>query len=484
MTQPREKLARATLRAGLLAALLIAIVLSLVGSLVAADRALSTHGRQSVDLDARDVSLVIERELRLHAESLTHTDDADRGPRDLPWPLVRAAPGTEMAVQISVPRGGGRVTTGTILGAVLVKPLASDPRRPWLILRAAGRPIANIGARSADEDYVVGIDTVALPGDRLEIEIGHYSTRRALRTTIWLLGVVAVVALLVGLTRERRQTSSLAARTAELERLYEEVARSNRMKSEFLANVSHELRTPLNAIVGFVEMLREGVYGSLSPRQALPVDRIAASATHLRSLVDRLLDIAKIAAGRLEVHKEPLVLRPFVLDVASEMESLVNTQGLALSIDVSGTLPRIRTDQTHLRQILINLIGNATKYTTTGTIRVRARLAGNGAAPQPSDAGLDIGPPPNPGATWVALQVCDTGVGIAPQDRERVFDEFEQVGAGARTDSANRGTGLGLAISRRLARLLGGELTLVSEPGRGSIFTVWLPVDQPGDATG
>jgi two-component system sensor histidine kinase EvgS len=251
------------------------------------------------------------------------------------------------------------------------------------------------------------------------------------------------------------------------------------MKSEFLANVSHELRTPLNAVVGFVEMLREGVYGELSPRQALPVDRIAASASHLRQLVDRLLDIAKIAAGRVEVNAEPLVLRPFVLNVASEMESLVSESGLTLSIGVGPSLPRIRTDQTHLRQILINLIGNAVKYTPRGGIHVRARLVGNGvAAEAPEAKELNIGPPPDPQRQWIALQVGDTGVGIAEADRERIFDEFEQVNAGARTDSARRGTGLGLAISRRLARLLGGELNVVSEVGRGSVFTVWLPLDQ------
>jgi signal transduction histidine kinase len=272
----------------------------------------------------------------------------------------------------------------------------------------------------------------------------------------------------------------LAGRTAELERLYQEVARSNRMKSEFLANVSHELRTPLNAIVGFVEMLREGVYGELTPRQALPVDRIAASATHLRHLVDRLLDIAKIAAGRLEIHSEALVLRPFVLGVASEMESLVSERGLALSIGVGPSLPRIRTDQTHLRQILINLIGNAVKYTPSGGISVRARLVGNGASPSPPDEPEPhIGGPPDLSRAWVALQVSDTGVGIAAADLERIFDEFEQVNAGARTDSARRGTGLGLAISRRLARLIGGDLTVVSELGGGSVFTVWLPLDSP-----
>src|SRR5204863_9164474 len=124
-----------------------------------------------------------------------------------------------------------------------------------------------------------------------------------------------------------------------------------RMKSEFLANISHELRTPLNAIVGFVEMLREGVYGELTPRQALPVDRIAASATHLRLLVDPLLDIAKIAAGRVDMPVEPLILHPFVLNVASEMESLITERGLSLTIGIGSAVPRVRTDQTHLRQI-------------------------------------------------------------------------------------------------------------------------------------
>jgi signal transduction histidine kinase len=347
------------------------------------------------------------------------------------------------------------------------------------VLRIAGQTAAIGGVRAERERYLTATRAIQLPG-QMEVEVAHIRSGRALRTTLWTLGVVGFIALLIGLARERRQTMSLAGRTAELERLYQEVARSNRMKSEFLANVSHELRTPLNAVVGFVEMLREGVYGELSPRQALPVDRIAASATHLRHLVDRLLDIAKIAAGRLEVHPEPLVLRPFVLNVASEMESLVSERGLALSIGVGPSLPRIRTDQTHLRQILINLIGNAVKYTASGVIQVRAQLVGNGSAPPADDESQQapVGDPPDPKRLWVALQVADTGIGIAKGDIERIFDEFEQVNAGARTDSARRGTGLGLAISRRLARLIGGELTVVSELGRGSTFTVWLPIEQ------
>ena len=316
----------------------------------------------------------------------------------------------------------------------------------------------------------------------------HAVTTRTLRLAQWTLGVLGVLFLAVGLLREQRRALQAAGRSIELERLYSDVKRANTAKSEFLANVSHELRTPLNAIVGFVELLRDGFYGDLTPRQIPPVDRVAASASHLRHLVDQVLDIAKIAAGRLEVHAETIVLRPFVLNVASELESLVSEKNLAFSMSVGASLPRVRTDPTHLRQILINLIGNAVKYTQTGTISVRARLVG---APRQvtdrvdtarvSDDGSLLARAPRSGA-WIALQVADTGVGLAPADLERIFDEFEQVNAGPRGDSMQRGTGLGLAISRRLARLLGGEIGVESELGRGSTFTVWLPVN-PSDLT-
>jgi signal transduction histidine kinase len=318
----------------------------------------------------------------------------------------------------------------------------------------------------------------------------HALTTRARRAVMWALGVGGALFLAFGLLREQRRAEHVAARSVELERLYSDVKRANQAKSEFLANVSHELRTPLNAIVGFVELLRDGFYGDLTPRQVPPVDRIAASATHLRHLVDQVLDIAKIAAGRLEVHSETIVLRPFVLNVASELESLVSEKGLALSITVGASLPRVRTDPTHLRQILINLIGNAVKYTPTGSVSVRARLLGApeelGARTPTPRAGMDdpsaaalLARAPRSGI-WVALQVIDTGVGIAANDLARIFDEFEQVNAGPRGDSMQRGTGLGLAISRRLARLLGGDISVESVLGRGSTFTIWLPVS-PAD---
>jgi signal transduction histidine kinase len=292
-----------------------------------------------------------------------------------------------------------------------------------------------------------------------------------------ILAILVFAALGVLLHHERKQAQKLVERSKELERLSAELLRASRMKNEFLANVSHELRTPLNAIVGFVDLLREGVYGELAPRQVKPVERIEASANHLRHLVDQILDLAKIAAGRLDVHTEILDIRPFILDVASEVESLLNEKNLTLSLTMGAALPKIRTDPTHLRQILVNLIGNAVKYTDKGTIVVRTRMV-------PRSDALTLGMPNmlsganQPEEMWLLVQVTDPGIGIAATDQERIFEEFEQVGAGPRADSPNRGTGLGLAISRRLARLLGGDISLVSDLGRGSTFSLWLPVHE------
>ncbi|MEP6989770.1 MAG: HAMP domain-containing sensor histidine kinase [bacterium] len=385
----------------------------------------------------------------------------------------------------------GVVVDGNALRAWLER-LQSDTRLTLAVLSGAdtvaflGQPGGNTQSLSSAQ-RIIRLPT----GGTWSVATTHALTTRALRLALWAVGVLGVLFLAIGLLREQRRALQASSRSLELERLYSDVKRANQAKSEFLANVSHELRTPLNAIVGFVELLREGFYGDVSPRQVPPVDRIAASATHLRHLVDQVLDIAKIAAGRLEVHSETIVLRPFVLNVASELESLVSEKGLSFSISVGASLPRVRTDPTHLRQILINLIGNAVKYTPVGTVSVRTRLVGDAVLQQvrrPSDPGTGETPvqalrirAPRSG-TWIALQVIDTGVGVASGDLERIFDEFEQVNAGPRGDSMQRGTGLGLAISRRLARLLGGEISVESELGKGSTFTVWLPIN-PADLT-
>ena len=457
------------------------------------------------DVAGRRIAAVAADEVRPPLPSLS---DSLHRLRALGRTMVVATHGPPRSSWIVLLRGAAREdgampsgTVGVLVTGDSLEALLERTRRDTrlsLVVLASLDTVVQLGD-STRAEHSLGEQApvlVRLPnGGTWRVVAVHALTSRSLRWGLGTLGVLGVLFLALGLLREQQRAIQVAERSVELERLYSDVKRANQAKSEFLANVSHELRTPLNAIVGFVELLRDGFYGDLSPRQVPPVDRIAASATHLRHLVDQVLDIAKIAAGRLEVHAETIVLRPFVLNVASELESLVSEKGLAFSITVGASLPRVRTDPTHLRQILINLIGNAVKYTPAGTVSVRARLVGT-----PPGAGTPAAPvratPPGGeemgarallaraprSGTWVALQVVDSGVGIAASDLERIFDEFEQVNAGPRGDSMQRGTGLGLAISRRLARLLGGEISVESEVGRGSTFTVWLPVN-PADLT-
>jgi signal transduction histidine kinase len=431
--------------------LLAVALLFMIGGLVASDRALARSTTTEARIDAEQSSVSVRQVL---AERL----QAGVAPTDLH---------SDFFLRAAVERGPMERTAAALI--------------------AGADTVLVVGDRAAFARGVSRAVPLAIPGTvRWVFVVAHDRSAGSLRIALWVVSLTTVALLGFGLLRERRQARRVAERTSELERLYSEVARANTAKSEFLANISHELRTPLNAIVGFVELLKDGVYGDLSPRQVPPVDRIAASATHLRHLVDQVLDIAKIAAGRLEVHPETIVLRPFVLNIASELESLVNERGLSFSIAVGASLPRVRTDPAHLRQILVNLIGNAVKYTPTGGIAIRARLVGAAVhnpllsrRHTPDDPVL-ANQSPDQRRVWVALQVVDTGVGIAPANQARIFEEFEQVNAGPRGESMRRGTGLGLAISRRLAQLLGGDIRVESQLGKGSTFTLWLPV-HPAD---
>jgi signal transduction histidine kinase len=366
---------------------------------------------------------------------------------------------------------GAEVAIDTLLHAIA----ATDPEIFAVRLVAGGDTLrADTLAPSASDRHAIAPAALAADSSWRLVVLLH-AGRRRMRASLWVMGIGLLLVLSFAVTHERRQSRRIAERSDDLERLSGDLLRANRVKNEFLAAVSHELRTPLNAIVGFADLLRDGAYGELAPRQISPVQRIEASANHLRLLVDQMLDLAKMAAGRLEVHREILDLRPFALEVVSEMESLVAERGLSLQVSIGTTLPRVRTDPAHLRQILVNLLGNAVKYTTKGTVAVRARVGD-----APSSAA--IAGAPRGAAAWMAVQVVDTGIGIAPGDRARIFEEFEQVNAGSRGDSMRRGTGLGLPISRRLARLLGGDITLESVPGQGSTFTLWLPIDSADEA--
>lgn len=402
---------------------------------------------------------------RLVLVGLPHGKKSDRGLALLAEPVVESGLYANVAVAI-------------VDEAALLAPAAAATvhGRAFLALVVNGDTVAQTTYSTKSSRRSVPVQ-IPLPGaPEWSLVTAQTFSGDTARWAIWLIGTIAMGLMFVALARERAQTRRIAERSIELERLSAELLRANRMKSEFLANVSHELRTPLNAIVGFVDLLREGAYGELSTKQVSPVERIAASAARLRMLVDQVLDMAKIAAGRLDVRVETVSLRPFLLNVLSEIEPLVDRTSLKVSITVPTDAPKPRTDPTHLRQILINLIGNAVKYTRAGSIEVRVRVDPTG----PDRRSMTVtGQHPIPradqGKGWIVIEVADTGIGILPADQERIFEEFEQVRHPELPEGEERGTGLGLPISRRLAVLLGGDLTVESEPGRGSTFSVWLP---------
>jgi signal transduction histidine kinase/DNA-binding response OmpR family regulator len=230
-----------------------------------------------------------------------------------------------------------------------------------------------------------------------------------------------------------------------------DLARAINERSRFFASLSHELRTPINAVIGYNHLLREKVFGELNEQQSGALDKANRSAQHLLELVDDILDISKIEAGKLEMFPQPIDLAELLRDTATSVQLQARHKGLDLDIHAPGSVP-LTTDPSRLRQIVLNLLSNAVKFTAEGRVDVRL---------EEDDAGR------------IRVLVSDTGPGIAPQDQERIFEEFVQ----ARSASGETGTGLGLAISRRLAELLGGSLDVESELGVGSTFTLSVPRD-------
>ena len=228
---------------------------------------------------------------------------------------------------------------------------------------------------------------------------------------------------------------------------------ANRHKSEFLANMSHELRTPLNAIIGFSEVLRERYFGELTGKQDEYVKDIHASGRHLLSLINDILDLSKIEAGRMELDLADFELAAALENALTLVKERAQRHGIALKLDIAPGLGEMRADERKFKQIMLNLLSNAVKFTPEGgTVSVAAK----------------------PNGTAVEVSVSDTGAGIAPEDQPAVFEEFKQVGR----DSARKaeGTGLGLPLTKRFIELHGGEIRLESAPGKGSTFTFTIPV--------
>jgi signal transduction histidine kinase len=238
----------------------------------------------------------------------------------------------------------------------------------------------------------------------------------------------------------------------ELGRLYAQLETTSRHKSEFLANMSHELRTPLNAIIGFSEVLLERMFGELNPKQDEYLQDIMTSGRHLLSLINDILDLSKIEAGRMELELTKFDLPAAMENALTLVRGRAEAHAIALTRDVDRRLGEFVADERKLKQVLVNLLSNAVKFTPEGG-RVEVRAA-------PADGAVEI-------------SVSDTGVGIAPEDQEAIFEEFRQ--AGRDYTRKREGTGLGLALARKFVELHGGRIWVKSEVGKGSTFTFTLP---------
>jgi signal transduction histidine kinase/CheY-like chemotaxis protein len=241
----------------------------------------------------------------------------------------------------------------------------------------------------------------------------------------------------------------------ELKRREQEAEEANRAKSRFLANMSHELRTPLNAVIGITEMLMEDAEEFGQDDFIEPLERISRAGKHLLHLINEILDLSKIEAGKIEMHIEEFDLAAMITDVTTTVGPLAEKNGNELVVNVAKDLGTMSADQTRMRQIVLNLLSNACKFTENGKVSLKAVSAG----PAPDD--------------WVTVSVSDTGIGLSPEQIDKLFEEFSQ--ADSSTTRRFGGTGLGLAISRRLARMMGGDIDVESTLGEGATFTLRIP---------
>ena len=336
------------------------------------------------------------------------------------------------------------------------------PSEPW-------HGVEGVFLRQSAFDPASGLQVVAsrpAPGLPVQVDIGR--SERLILDEWWRevvgLGAAVGIAALCGLAlmgailrrfrlyedmavAAREREAAIAARNAAED--------ANRAKSNFLANMSHELRTPLSAVIGYTELLEEELAEGGQHGMLADLDKVKNNAQHLLGLINDVLDLSKVEAGRMDVAVEDFAVEPFVRATAAAVEALVARNNNRLALDLGADLGVLRSDAVKLRQCLFNLLSNAAKFTEGGSIALRVRRVAG------------------PGGDWLSFAVEDTGIGMTPEQLGRLFQRFTQ--ADESTTRRFGGTGLGLALSRAFARLLGGDITVDSREGRGTTFTLGVP---------
>ena len=345
----------------------------------------------------------------------------------------------------------------------------SSPLLPWLV-NALLLLFFYLGNRPGLRYFAISLFVLDFAGFYLGYALHHGFPQRVPITAMSGLGMTSVVSATVYMSmvaiyyvnmvasqsQLEREAQNHRATAIKLRKAKEAAEAASRTKSEFLAKMSHELRTPLNAVIGYSEMLLEDAESDdQQAQQIADLRRINSAGKHLLSLVTDVLDLSKIEAGKMDVAAQPFDLNTFVDDVAATCRPLVMDKGNDLVVQRRGDLSVVIGDATKLRQAVLNLLSNAAKFTHRG--RVILAVARENAAD----------------GDWIRIAVRDTGIGISRENLHKLFQEFNQ--AEASTQSRYGGTGLGLALSQRLCRMMGGEITVESEPGRGSCFTIRIP---------
>src|SRR6516164_1289443 len=284
--------------------------------------------------------------------------------------------------------------------------------------------------------------------------VQHRSDGRWIRVSERKTANGGVVATYADITELKQHEAELADLVEKLQIARDAANEANRTKSSFLANMSHELRTPLNSIIGLTEMMVSNAARFGTEKAQEPLQRVNRAGRHLLGLINEVLDLSKIEAGKLELHPESVDLVPLIDEVIGTARQLAEQNKNRLVVECQESLGPLTVDPMRLRQILLNLLSNACKFTTQGEVGLRVRKVVDG-------------------PSWIEFAVSDTGIGMTAEQQHKLFEEFSQ--ADAVTAQRFGGTGLGLAITRKLARLMGGDVTVASEPGKGSIFTVRLP---------